>query len=184
MEAAIDTVSIQDYRMAQEIRDGSPAAWKVLYDEMGERIFRLMYRLTGDPDLAADLTHDTFVQVVEKGYQYSGRGSLAGWVYRIASNLAKERLRRDSFRVKKASEFIDWSRDNVIQNPPDVELRMVMRRALDDVPEDHRRVLLLYDVDGYTHPDIAEMLGIAVGTSKARLSRARAMLRTALKDAL
>ncbi len=93
-------------------------------------------------------------------------------------------MRRDSFRVKKASEFIDWSRDNVIQNPPDVELRMVMRRALDDVPEDHRRVLLLYDVDGYTHPDIAEMLGIAVGTSKSRLSRARAMLRTALKDAL
>ena len=88
------------------IRAGSSDAWRILYHELGERVHRMVFRMTGDDDVAADLTHDTFLKVFEKGHQYSGRGSLHGWVFRIAGNLTKERLRRDSFRRSRAAEVL------------------------------------------------------------------------------
>ncbi len=145
-------------------------------------MFRLVHRMTGDEHLAQDLTHDTFVAVAEKGRQYTGRGSLRGWVFRIAANLAKERLRREKARRLRVEETLGRRSDR--SEAPDTELRLVLDQALARLSEEQRAVLLLYDVDGYTHPEIAEMLNIAEGTSKARLSRARAHLRDVLRHAL
>ncbi len=170
--------------LAQGVRTGSSAAWRVLYHELGERVHRMVYRMTGDSDLASDLTHDTFLKVFEKGHQYSGKGSLHGWVFRIAANLTKERLRRHSFRANKAAEVLLAPDGAPDRHQAGTESRMVLREAMEHLTDDYRTVLILHEVDGYTHDEIAQMLDIAIGTSKARVSRAKAQLRDILKDRL
>lgn len=166
--------------IAEGIRVGEPAAWEALYDEVGERVYRLLYRLTGDREAALDLTQDTFLRVVEKGAMFQSRGSLHGWVFRIATNLAREAFRRDRTRRRGLYRLSGTESRRAAARDP--ELRITLERAVAALSDKLRTVLLLYDVDGYSHPEISEMLGIPEGSSKARLSRARAQLRTLLES--
>lgn len=158
---------------------GSRSEWGTLYEETGERVYHLVLRMTGDAELAQDVTHDAFVRVYERSAQFDGRGSLRGWVYTIAKNIARDRLRRRKFQVTLFDDEVAPPK-SAPARPVDVELRMELDEAIGTLSEEYRTVLLLHDVDGYTHPEIAEMLGLAVGSSRARLSRARAQLRDAL----
>jgi len=154
--------------------------WETLYRDLGERVFRLVHRMTGDADLAADLTHDTFVRVYERASQYDGRGAARSWVFQIAVNLVRERGRSASRRAalleRESPTFAGSSRSDAAR----VELRIALDEALSKLPARQRVALLLYDVDGYSHADIAAMLGMAEGSSKARVSRARAAMRAML----
>lgn len=161
--------------------DGSGPAWDALYRETSERVFHLALRMTGDPDLAADITHDAFVRVHERRDQFDGRGSRSGWVYRVAENIARDRLRRSRFTVSFQRNGGEPDHEG---GRPRAEVRLLLREALERLPEDQRAVLLLHDVDGYTHPEISDMLDIAVGTSRARLSRAKATMRDLLDHTL
>lgn len=150
--------------------------WETLYERLGERVFRMLHRMTRDADQAADLTHDTFVRVFERLDQFRGRGSLDGWVLRIASNQFRDRFRRRRFQALQGGELRAKARDQE-ERAIDEAGRLAMRQALTMIPDDHRVALLLHDVDGFNHREIAEMLDVAEGTSKARVSRARTMLR-------
>ena len=156
-------------------------AWLILYRELGERVFRLVHRMTGDEDTARDLTHDTFVRVFERMDQYTGSGSVSSWVFQIAVNLVRERAR--TFR--RRAQLLEREAPTFDQAAPGdarrVESRMVLDDALARLPEEQRTTLLLYEVDGYTHAEIGEMLGVAEGSSKARVSRAKTALREALE---
>jgi RNA polymerase sigma-70 factor (ECF subfamily) len=152
-----------------------PLNWMELYESLGERVFRLLHRMTGDAALAEDLVHETFLRVHQAQGRFEGRGDLAAWVYRIAGNLGRDELRSREMRSRRLLLFPEPTPPG-----PDHELRVVLERALDTLDEGHREVVLLHDVDGYTHNEIAEMLGIREGTSRARLSRARASLRETL----
>lgn len=149
--------------------------WRELYETLGERVFRLLHRMTGDAALAEDLVHETFLRVHQAAGRFEGRGDLAAWVYRIAGNLGRDELRSREMRSRRLLLFPEPTPPG-----PDHELRVVLERALDTLDEGLREVVLLHDVDGYTHTEIAEMLGIRDGTSRARLSRARALLRESL----
>jgi RNA polymerase sigma-70 factor (ECF subfamily) len=151
--------------------------WRELYDTFGERVFRMLHRMTDDAALAEDLTHDVFLRVHHARDQYDGRGAVAAWLFRVAGNVARDELRRRAMRVKRMALY---RRDEVTTGDP--ELRITLQVALDELESGHRAVVLLHDVDGYTHPEIAEMLDIREGTSRARLSRARQALRTSLGD--
>ncbi len=126
------------------------------------------------------MTHDTFVRVFERLDQFRGRGSLDGWVLRIASNQFRDRFRRRRFQTLHGGELRAKALDREEQ-AVDEAGRLAMRQALASIPDDDRVALLLHDVDGFNHREIAEMLDIAEGTSKARVSRARTMLREQLK---
>lgn len=154
--------------------------WQRLYDELGERVFRMLHRMTGDAHVAEDLTHDVFVRVHETRTQYDGRGPVAAWVFRIAANCARDALRRRTARARRLSLYTAPDRSE----PTDVELRLTLESALRRLDPAQRRVVLLHDVDGYSHAEIAEMLGIREGTSRVRLFRARAALRDALGNRL
>lgn len=165
---------------AGAVRAGAEG-WRTLYRELGEPVFRLLHRMTRDEELARDLTQDTFVRVFERGDQFSGTGSLKGWVFQIAANLVRERARTRGRRaelLEREGPLLDTAtRDESSR----VESRLVLDDALEALPEEQRSALLLYEVDGYTHAEIGEMLGVAEGTSKARVSRAKAALRELLK---
>ena len=116
------------------------------------------------------------MRVFERLDQFRGRGSLDGWVLRIASNQFRDRFRRRRFQALQGGELRAKARDQE-ERAIDEAGRLAMRQALTMIPDDHRVALLLHDVDGFNHREIAEMLDVAEGTSKARVSRARTMLR-------
>jgi RNA polymerase sigma-70 factor (ECF subfamily) len=152
--------------------------WEQLYHAHGDRVFRLLHRMTGDPALAEDLTHDCFVRVHESRTRFAGRGSVEAWLFRIAGNIG-----RDALRVHKAA----LHRAAIATPPgtpvvPDPVRYLALSEALAALEDTTRTVVLLHDVDGFRHAEIATMLGIAEGSSRSRLSRARRMLREHLSD--
>lgn len=178
MEAAIGTPAPAGVEGAT-LRVERPA-WQVLYDELGERVYRLILRMTRDEELARDLTHDTFVRVFETRAQYRGRGTVRAWVFQIAVNLLRERART----ARRRGELLEregMGRSVASDESARVESRIVLEEALASLPDDQRAALLLFEVDGYTHAEIGEMLGVAEGSSKARVSRAKAALRERLR---
>lgn len=153
------------------------ADWRELYESFGLRVFRMLHRMTGDHAVAEDLTHDAFVRIHEARGQYDGTGPVAAWVFRIAANLGRDHLRHRTMSAERLRTF------QTRNTPPpgrDHELRMSLESALDAMDPIYRSVVLLHDVDGFTHGEISDMLGIREGTSRARLSRARELLRGVL----
>jgi RNA polymerase sigma-70 factor (ECF subfamily) len=179
VESAIETSPLDDVEVTS-LHVERPA-WQRLYDELGERVYRLILRMTRDEELARDLTHDTFVRVFETRAQYQGRGTVRAWVFQIAVNLLRERARTTRRRGELLEREGMSGRTVVPDEAGRVESRIVLDEALASLPADQRAALLLYEVDGYTHAEIGEMFGVAEGSSKARVSRAKATLRERLK---
>ncbi|MGE3618306.1 MAG: RNA polymerase sigma factor, partial [Gemmatimonadales bacterium] len=141
------------------VADGYPD-WRALYEALGERVFRMLHRMTDDPDLAHDLTHDTFLRAHLARRRYDGRGSLAAWIFRIAGNVARDELRRR--QVRRRHLLATPPGEPVFRTNPG--LRLALAEALAALDPDQRAVVLLHEVEGYSHPEIAEMLGISDGT--------------------
>lgn len=168
----------------EEARD--PADWCALYREVGEAVFRMIHRMTGDPHRAEDLTHDAFVRVHERSHQFQGRGSVRAWVFGIARNLvledARNRRRRLRLLERRAPEVEAGLGGHAgAADPAGAEERILMEEALAALPPGQRTALLLHVVDGYSHAEVGAMLDIAEGSSKARVSRAKATLRRILE---
>ncbi len=157
--------------------------WETLYAEVGERVFRLLHRMMGCSEEAADLTHDAFVRLHQAKRQFDQRGPLHAWAFRIAANVGRDALRSRRVRSDHARTVVRDAPIQLRSTPPKHSERSLgLKQALLDLHHSYRAVLLLHDVDGYTHQEIAEMLAIAVGTSKARLSRARHAMRLTLEE--
>lgn len=168
-------------RRRDQSMDSQRPDWERLYEEIGERVFRMLVELTGDPTTAEDLTHDTFVRVHERGHQYSGHGSVHGWVFAIARNLAREHFRSTRGRGEPAYHREDDRSERMRPTPEDA---VTLEHALDNLPTGQRMALMLHVVHGYAHREIGEMLGIAEGSSKARVSRAKEALREMIEPKL
>jgi RNA polymerase sigma-70 factor (ECF subfamily) len=169
-----------DRQLVTRCLDGDAIAERALYDAHVERIYRLMHRMAGDSDLAADFTQETFIRAFERLSQYRGDSSLATWLHTIAVSVALNGLRK----VKRLRGRVDNIDDTPLLSveprglTPDLKTRL--HSAIDALSEKLRPVFVMHDVEGYTHDEIAGSLGIPVGTSKARLFDARAKLRLAL----
>lgn len=159
---------------------GDADAERALYDAHVDRIYRLVYRMAGDGDLAEDLTQDTFIRAFERLDQFRGESSLATWLHSIAVSVTlngMRKVKRIGLRTTELEEtplLATETRDL----PPDLRTRLF--QAIDALSEKLRPVYIMHDIEGYTHEEIGTSLGIPIGTSKARLFDARAKLRTAL----
>ena len=175
-----DNPRLLDRQLVSRCLDGDRAAERSLYDAHVERIYRLMHRMAGDSDLAADFTQETFIRAFERLEQYRGDSSLSTWLHTIAVSVALNGLRKVK-RIRGRTENIDDSPVIAVEPrglTPDLKSRL--HSAIDALSEKLRPVFVMHDVEGYTHDEIAGTLGIPVGTSKARLFDARAKLRLAL----
>jgi RNA polymerase sigma-70 factor (ECF subfamily) len=172
-----------DRQLVSRCLAGDPIAERALYDAHVERIYRLMYRMAGEGDLAADFTQETFIRAFERLGQYRAESSLSTWLHTIGVSVALNGLRRVR-RIGASHEALDDSPAMTMAAhdsggfAPDLRARL--HAAVDALSEKLRPVFLMHDVEGYTHEEIAGTLGIPVGTSKARLFDARARLRLAL----
>jgi len=161
---------------------GDPNAERALYEAHVERVYRLAYRMSGDDDLARDITQDTFIRAFARLGEFRGDAALATWIHRIAVSVALNTLQKvKRLRSREAPiEEADTVAGTARRSEPD--LRDRLHRAIDALPDGYRMVFVMHDVEGYTHEEIGEALGIQSGTSKAQLFRARGKLREALAD--
>jgi RNA polymerase sigma-70 factor, ECF subfamily len=160
---------------------GDEVAFRSLYDLMVDRVYALCLRLAADPAFAEELTQDVFVRAWEKLGSFRGESAFSTWLHRLAVNvvLTERRTRgRREKRVFATGELEDLERP---ARPPGPGLRMDLEQAIAALPAGARTVFVLHDIEGYQHEEIATMSGLAVGTSKAQLFRARRLLRELLE---
>lgn len=152
-----------------------------MYDRHVDRVFRLAYRMAGDEALAQDITQDTFIRAFDRIDGFRGASSLSTWLYAIANSVALNALRKVKRLRAREAGLDEGAEIGAPDRRAEPDLKDRLREAIDELPVKYRNVFVLHDVEGFTHVEIAGMLGIEVGTSKAQLSRARAKLRTALE---
>jgi RNA polymerase sigma-70 factor (ECF subfamily) len=173
---------VDDRELIARVLAGEATAERALYDRHVDRVYRLAYRLAGDPDLAMDFTQDTFIRAFDRLASYRGDAAFSTWLTAVATSVALNGLRKLK-RFRERETDLEHG-DNVVaskrSSEPDLKERL--SREIDRLPLGYRTVFVMHDVEGYTHEEIGTALGVESGTSKAQLSRARAKLREALAD--
>ena len=173
---------MDDRLLIARVQAGDTSAARELYDAHVDRVYRLVYRLAGDVDQAKDYTQEAFIRVFDRLSHFRGESSLGTWICSVALSVALNGLRKIK-RLRSREVALDGAVElgsTPREAEPDLKSRLA--RAIDQLPEGYRSVFLMHDVEGYTHEEIGEMLGVQPGTSKAQLSRARAKLRQSLAD--
>jgi RNA polymerase sigma-70 factor (ECF subfamily) len=173
---------VDDRGLIARVLAGDPAAERALYDAHVDRVYRLVYRLAGDLDLAQDCVQETFIRAFQKLADFRGDSALSTWLGSIAISVTLNGLRKvKRFRQREVA-LDDAPPLGRTTREADPDLKARLRAAIDGLPDGYRAVFVMHDVEGYTHEEIAATLGVQPGTSKAQLFRARAKLRAALAD--
>jgi RNA polymerase sigma-70 factor (ECF subfamily) len=161
---------------------GDRQAFERLYRTHANRVFTLCARMSGSRSRGEELTQDVFVRTWEKLPQFRGESAFSTWLHRLAVNVvlnARKTEGKEASRTEQ-SDVEDERRDEMSRAPLHIE-RMDLQEAISKLPEGARKVFVLHDIEGYKHEEIAEMMGITSGGSKAQLHRARLLLREALQ---
>jgi RNA polymerase sigma-70 factor (ECF subfamily) len=172
---------------------GDEAAFEELISRHERRVYRLLYRMMGSKEDAEDLTQETFLSLHRYGHRFRAEARFSTFVYRVAANAALNRRRalgRSRARVEKLKHR-QAGGDDLPSSPRDpedsalgAELSVHVRTALETLSPSLRMPVILYDIEGLAYGEIAKVLGVAEGTVKSRIHRARQALRTALKELL
>ncbi len=165
-------------------RAGDQLAFEKLYRSHCDRIYGLCWRMCGgDRALAEDMVQEAFVRAWNKLDLFKGDSKFGTWLHRLAVNVVLSDRRIRVKRLRREQEFgEDIERVQVGDRDVFAGLRKDLEAAIAGLPERARTVLVLYDIEGYQHNEIAEMTGMAVGSSKAQLHRARKLVQAVLKD--
>ena len=172
------TLSMESYLLADaesvvaRARQGDETALEALYRAFEVPVYNLARRICRTTEDAEDVLQETFFEVCRSIRSYREEGSLWGWIRTIAASKALMRLRRNKYR-----DTDELHEEVVGRKKDDTHLRMDLEAALERLPEISRAVVWLHDVEGYTHDEIAEMMGKTPSFSKSQLARAHARLR-------
>jgi RNA polymerase sigma-70 factor (ECF subfamily) len=162
---------------------GDTGAFEALYRQHAGRVYGLCLRMTGHPQSAEDLTQDTFVNAWRSLPGYEGRSSFSTWLHRIAVNAVLARRRSPQGRNEVSmttddGEQMDYEADAGMDEATPIDIE----RAIAALPPGARDVVVLHGIYGYSHEEAAGMLGVAVGTCKAQLHRARHLMRARMGE--
>jgi RNA polymerase sigma-70 factor, ECF subfamily len=157
---------------------GDEAAFEALYRQHVGRVYGLCLRMTGQAESAEDLTQDTFVNAWRSLPGYEGRSSFSTWLHRIAVNAVLARRRSPQGRneismTDEQGEQMEYAGEPAMDEATPIDIE----RAIAALPPGARDIVVLHGIYGYSHEEAAEMLGVAVGTCKAQLHRARHLMR-------
>src|SRR3989454_1001995 len=169
--------SVDERELIARVRAGDGVAERALFDAHVNRVYRLAYRLAGDDDLAQDFTQETFIRAFDRLHAFRGEAALSTWLYAIATSVTLNGLRRLK-RFRQRETDLDAAGGVGRRGrgaEPDLKVRLA--RAIDGLPGGYRTVVLMHDVEGYTHEEIGHALRGETGNSKGQLSPARAKLR-------
>jgi RNA polymerase sigma-70 factor (ECF subfamily) len=186
-------VDTDDAALVERCRAGDVAAFEPLVEKYRQRVWRLAYNVLRDREEAWDVAQEAFIKAYQALPSFRGQSAFYTWLYRIVMNVAADRGRSRgaqgrAFGTERVPEE-DWERVLSDQNPGDespdeaaarTEDRAKIMKALDTLSEDHRRIVMLSDLEGLSYREIAETLDIPMGTVMSRLHNARKRLRDAL----
>lgn len=158
---------------------GDRRAFERVYREHVERVYALCTRMLADRVLAEEVTQDVFVRVWEKLPGFRGESAFSTWLHRVTVNVVLSRRKVTGLQQGRTSDDED-AVATATSRPVSVGDRLDLESAIATLPAGARRVFVLHDVEGYTHEEIGDQLGITPGGSKAQLHRARMLLRAAL----
>ena len=184
----------EEARLVQAIRAGDGDAFETLVREHQTRVYNLALRMCGNPEDALDISQETFLKAWRTLGKFRGDCSLGTWLYRIASNLCIDQLRKNKRRqLDKIVSLDDPGEDGRSLELPDLsgdpqaaleraESRRAVWECLQELPEEQKLILVLRDVNGLSYEEIGEALELELGTVKSRIFRARAKLANLLAE--
>ena len=163
-------------------KEGDRRSQKAIYDALADKMYAICLRYMGDRQTAEDVLQDGFVTLFSKLDTYTGDGSFEGWARKIFVNTALMSLRKND--VLKESDDVDSARAVTSEAPSAIQNigYKELGRMIAELPAGFRTVFNMYVVEGYSHQEIAEALGISVVTSRSQLLRARAILQSKIKE--
>ena len=170
---AKDVVEIDD--VVRRAQQGDVAAFEAIYRLHASAMYALCRRMIGDDREARDLVQDIFVRAWERLTTFRGQSALGTWLHRLGTNVVLERMRstkRDALRLIDG----DDATLTLLERDSGLDARIDLDAALVRLPGGARTVFVLHDIEGYSHDEIAQMTGIAPGTARAQLFRARRAL--------
>lgn len=188
-----DNKSLDDETLVRQCQHGDPDAMSCLIVKYQDRVYNTILKICSNRDDAAELTQDTFVKVLESIQTFRGKSSFYTWLFRVAVNLTLNHCRR---RFKLSPVSLDATNENlekqreplasILAGPEENDPAMIAQQkelvgrlieSIGQLPEEHRIILILRDIEQMSYAQIADVLEIEYGTVKSRLSRARAALR-------
>jgi len=187
--------SDQDAALVRAIQAGDMAAFDQLVLKHKDKLFNMVYWFLGDYQEANDCAQDTFIKVFKSLKKFRFESSFSTWLYRIAINTCKNKLKSSAYRWKKKTvslENPESSKDGGLffeikdDSPSPVnelekkERSTLIQKAINSLPEEQNRVILLRDIQGLSYQEIVDITGLNLGTVKSRLARARLELRNKL----
>ena len=166
----------EDLALVQKVKTGDKRAFKRLYDGHVDRLFRFMGQFSRDSGLVEDWVQRAFIKAYNNIASFHGNSRFATWLFTIALNEMRTDLRRPALTLINAADL--WDAAPAGRETDDFEWNDTMRASLAGLDETKRTVFVLYEVEGYSHAEIAAMLTISEDNSRVLLSRAKHYLRT------
>lgn len=186
-----------DLEIVRRVQTGDVAAFDRLIIKYRERVYGVVYNLTSNREDAADLTQESFIKAFQAIHRFGGQSSFFTWLYRIAVNSTLSHLRRARLRsffsldrldsdepvakevIAALTDKVDVDRDAFVQ-----ELQEKLNDAMQKLSIKHRTVVTLFEIDGLSHQEIAEVMSCSVGTVRSRLHYAKQLLQSELQPYL
>jgi RNA polymerase sigma-70 factor (ECF subfamily) len=174
-----------DQALAYAAGQGDMGAFEELYQRHNRRVYALCLRMTKNIAEAEDLAQEAFIQLFRKIGSFRGESAFTTWLHRLTVNQVLMHFRKRSVKVERTTEEgetpVQIVRGTENPNKMPVLDRISLDNALKQLPPGYRSVFVLHDIEGHEHEEIAKILGVAVGTSKSQLHKARMKLRRLLK---
>ena len=185
-ETKTETTALSDHALARAASQGDMSAFEELYQRHNRRVYSLCLRMTHNVSEAEDLAQEAFIQLFRKIGSFRGDSAFTTWLHRLTVNQVLMHFRKRSVKLERTTEEGETPIQTVqgTENPNKMSVldRISLDRAIQQLPPGYREVFVLHDVEGHEHGEIAKMLGVAEGTSKSQLHKARMKLRGLLKQ--
>jgi RNA polymerase sigma-70 factor (ECF subfamily) len=177
-----------EQELIREALDGNSQSYGQLVERFQDRLYNAMLQVVNSHDEAEDVVQDSFVQAYIKLDTFQGNSKFFTWLYRIAFNnaLSRQRRKRSDLSIEQSREITGSDPEDRLESPEEPLLReervALVHRALDLLSQEHRAILVLREMEDLAYEEIAEILGINIGTVRSRLSRARSQLKVHLTE--
>jgi RNA polymerase sigma-70 factor, ECF subfamily len=183
-QAAPSAARAEDIALVERCRSGDLAAFEELYRAHAGKLFSVACRMVGNPADAEDLLQEIFLSAHRKLDGFRGESALGTWLYRLATNHCLDHLRSRAARMNQVTDALDDEPGQPAGRTlaEQTVTKMDLERALARLPEGCRAAFVLHDVQGLEHREVAEVLGVAEGTSKSQVHKARQRLRALLLE--
>lgn len=174
------TLAKNEFELLEQLRRGDGKAFRALYDQYSGRVFRFLAQFSKDRDQIKEWCQRTFVKLHENAASFKGSSKFSSWLFQIAINEMRADLRRKKKWETRESGEGDVKASNAFEE--DFDWNLTMKAWIQDMKPRWRAVFILYEVEGFSHAEIAELLGVRESTSRSILSLSKLYLRKRYRE--